>query len=109
MFRHSSTILALAALLSSGSAIAARPAAMFGPPWISIEYPPSPYDQTTRDAYLLVHSFHHGTPTNFPVTGTAEGIVRGPTESPGIRTGRVNVPFASVTVVSSRTGAVELV
>jgi len=52
-------------------------AARFGPPWISIEYPPSPYDRTTRDAYLLVHAFHHGTPAAFPVSGTAEGLVSG--------------------------------
>ncbi|MBC7789124.1 MAG: hypothetical protein H7Z74_04180 [Anaerolineae bacterium] len=56
--------------------LAASPATA-GPPWISIEYPPSPYDPTTRDAFLLVHSFHHGTPMNFPVTGSAEGIVNG--------------------------------
>ena len=27
--------------------------ARVGPPWISIEYPPSPFDATTRDAFLL--------------------------------------------------------
>jgi hypothetical protein len=51
--------------------------APIGPPWISIEYPPSPYDATTRDAFLLVHAFHHGTPMNFPVEGKAEGVVGG--------------------------------
>lgn len=56
--------------------LAARPL-LAGPPWISIELPGSPYDQTTRGSYLLVHAFHHGTPVNFPVTGTAEGIVNG--------------------------------
>jgi len=55
----------------------AAPGARLGPPWISIEYPPSPYDRTTRDAYLLVHAFHHGTPAAFPVSGTAEGLVSG--------------------------------
>jgi hypothetical protein len=48
-----------------------------GPPWISIEYPANPYDSASRGAYLLVHAFHHGTPVNFPVSGTAEGIVAG--------------------------------
>lgn len=48
-----------------------------GPPWISIETPVNPYDASTRDAFLLVHAFHHGTPSNFPVSGTAEGLVRG--------------------------------
>jgi hypothetical protein len=48
-----------------------------GPPWISIEYPPSPYDRATRDAFLLVHAYHHGTPADFPVSGRAEGMVDG--------------------------------
>ena len=77
--------LAVVAILSSG-AIAARPAAMFGPPWISIEYPPSPYDQTTRDAYLLVHAYHHGTPADYPARGTAEGIVGWGSSTPTLRT-----------------------
>jgi hypothetical protein len=51
--------------------------AFAGPPWISIETPANPYDSASRDAYLLVHAFHHGTPVNFPVSGTAEGIVKG--------------------------------
>lgn len=51
--------------------------AFAGPPWISIETPANPYDSGSRDAYLLVHAFHHGTPVNFPVSGTAEGIVKG--------------------------------
>ena len=79
MFRR--TALASLAALSLGALIAWTPAtpraALVGPPWISIEYPPSPYDQTTRDAYLLVHSFHHGTPVNYGVAGPAEGIVKG--------------------------------
>lgn len=56
---------------------AASGTALFGPPWISIEYPANPHDRTTRGAYLLVHAFHHSTPTGFPVTGTAEGLVDG--------------------------------
>jgi hypothetical protein len=58
-----------------------------GPPWISIEYPPSPYDASTRDAYLLVHTFHHGTPMVAPVTGTAEGIVSGERRSVSLKFG----------------------
>jgi hypothetical protein len=63
--------LALAAL------IAATAFTSFGPPWISIEYPGNPYDQETRDAYLYVHAFHHNTPVGVPVSGTAEGVVKG--------------------------------
>ena len=48
-------------------------AARLGPPWISIEYPVNPYDATTKGAFLVVHAFHHGTPTAFPVSGTARG------------------------------------
>lgn len=48
-----------------------------GPPWISIELPANPYDQSTRGAFLLVHSFHHGTAMGFIVSGTAEGMVNG--------------------------------
>src|SRR2546425_8607582 len=67
--------LALAAL---ASAIVATPAlGLKGPPWIAIELPATPYDKSTRDAFLLVHSFHHGTAMGFIVTGTAEGVVNG--------------------------------
>jgi hypothetical protein len=69
------------AALALGATVAWTPiashTALVGPPWISIEYPPSPYDGTTRDAYLLVHSFHHGTPMDYGVNGTAEGLVNG--------------------------------
>src|SRR5213592_3060208 len=51
--------------------------ALAGPPWISIELPVNPYDQSMRGAFLLVHAFHHGTPVGYVVTGTAEGIVSG--------------------------------
>lgn len=64
------------ALMAAGSPVSARTASA-GPPWISIETPVNPYDATTRDAYLLVHAFHHGTPVAFPVSGTAEGMVNG--------------------------------
>jgi hypothetical protein len=65
------------AVLAAGRPVSARTAAAFGPPWISIETPVNPYDATTKDAFLLVHAFHHGTPIAVPVTGTAEGIVNG--------------------------------
>src|SRR5207245_1757935 len=51
--------------------------AVKGPTWISIELPVNPYDKSTRDAFLLVPSFHHGTAMGFIVTGTAEGVVNG--------------------------------
>ena len=52
-------------------------AVSFGGPWISIETPVNPYDNATRNAVLLVHTFHHGTPEFMPIVGKAEGIVDG--------------------------------
>lgn len=51
--------------------------AVAGPPWITIEYPGNPFDQQVRDAFLVVHAFHHNAPAGLPVSGTAEGIVNG--------------------------------
>ena len=65
--------LALAAL---ATVLLAAPA-LAGPPWISIELPVNPYDESTRGAFLLVHAFHHGRPMGYLVSGTAEGIVSG--------------------------------
>ena len=59
------------------STLVANPAIAKGPPWISIELPVNPYDQSQRGTFLLVHSFHHGTAMGYIVTGTAEGIVKG--------------------------------
>ena len=52
-----------------------------GPPWISIEIPVNPYDESTNGAFLLVHAFHHRTPMGFIVSGTAEGMVNGERQS----------------------------
>ena len=52
-------------------------ASLFGGPWISIEAPANPYDETARGALMLVHTFHHGTKVNLPVVGKAEGLVAG--------------------------------
>jgi hypothetical protein len=64
-------------LAAACAALFAAPLQAKGPPWISIELPVNPYDQTMRGAFLLVHAFHHGTPMGYIVTGTAEGIVNG--------------------------------
>ena len=66
--------------------------AFMGPPWISIETPPNPYDSGSRGAYLLVHSFHHGNPVNFPVAGTAEGIVDGARRTVALEFGNTSRP-----------------
>lgn len=75
--------------------VAATPATrVAGPPWISIEYPVNPFDASSRDAYLLVHAFHHGSPMESTVQGTAEGLVGGERKSVALRfetTGRPGV------------------
>ena len=93
MPRRTLLVAALASVAAVGAAVPALDAAIDpvsvhaagvaaaspfrGPPWISIEYPPSPYDRVTRDAFLLVHAYHHSTPADFPVSGKAEGMVDG--------------------------------
>ena len=67
----------VAATAPRTSAAAAVSPRLAGPPWISIEYPANPFDRSTRGAHLLVHAFYHGTPVNYPVSGTAEGVVAG--------------------------------
>src|SRR5260370_21839071 len=64
---------AFAALMT----VAAATPAVWGRPWISIELPANPYDAATRNAFLVVHAFHHGVAVAFPADGTAEGIVNG--------------------------------
>ena len=56
--------------------LAATPA-LAGPAFISIEYPANPFDQATKDAIVLVHTYHHGIPMQFPVRAYAEGVVNG--------------------------------
>ena len=72
-----SRLRGLAVAVLASAAVAGPALAKKGPPWISIELPANPYDETTRSAFLLVHAFHHGTAIGYIVTGTAEGIVNG--------------------------------
>jgi hypothetical protein len=87
----------IVAVAAAGTLVAAAPSAnahRAGPPWISIEYPANPLDPTTRGAYLLVHAFHHQTPMESTVSGTAEGLVGGERKSVALRfeeTGRPGV------------------
>ena len=66
----------IGAVAASSFALAAAPP-IFGPPWISIETPPNPFDATSRGAFLVVHTYHHGDVVASGVTGSAEGIVSG--------------------------------
>ena len=102
MFRSrklQSVILALATLAVASAAAPSRafvpvPAvsSLSGPPWISIEYPANPHDRTTRGAFLLVHAFYHGTPVDYPVSGTAEGMVNGERKSVSLQFERTSRP-----------------
>jgi len=69
-------VLVIGAVAASSFALVAA-APVFGPPWISIETPPNPFDATSRGAFLVVHTYHHGDVVASGVTGTAEGIVSG--------------------------------
>lgn len=72
--RNAFRLLAIAAVVAVTAGFST---ALSGPPWIAVEHPPSPYDRTTRDAFVLVHAFRHGQPVAYPVSGTAEGLVNG--------------------------------
>lgn len=67
--------VAMAAIVTAG--LAAATPAHAGPPWISLEMPANPHQPSTRGAFFLVHTYHHGTPTQYPLSGTAEGILNG--------------------------------
>lgn len=48
-----------------------------GPPWLTVELPPNPFDRANRGAFLLVHAFHHAGDATEPLTGRAIGNVDG--------------------------------
>lgn len=64
-------------LLLTAFVLGAATPALAGPPWISIEVPGNPYEEGARDAFLIVHAFHHMSPDDAPLTGMAEGTVNG--------------------------------
>ena len=68
-------VLALAALLT----VAFSTTASAGPPWITVEVRPF------GASVLVVHTFHHGTPNPFQLSGSAEGLVNGRRESVPLR------------------------
>lgn len=75
--RKTLTTFALPAILATAPLLVAATIALAGPPWISIEYPPNRLDKETRGALALVRIYHHEDAGQFPVVGTAEGIVDG--------------------------------
>ncbi len=65
------------AILATAPLLVAATIAIAGPPWISLEYPPNRLDKETRGALALVRIYHHENAGQFPVEGTAEGVVDG--------------------------------
>ncbi len=76
------TIVLLSPLLAAVLLIAAtnRPVPV-GAPWISLELPANPMDPTTRGAAFVVHTYYHENAARFPLSGTAEGVVKGKRQS----------------------------
>jgi hypothetical protein len=78
---HRSTI----AVLAGVALFAAASPALAGPPWISVEYPSNPHHPSTRDAAFLIRLYHHSDAIVVPVTGRAEGMVRGQRRSVDVK------------------------
>jgi hypothetical protein len=70
---------------------AATPA-FAGPPWISLEIPANPYNETTRGAFALVRVYHHGDVAYYPVSGKAEGLVNGARQSVDLNLVSTSIP-----------------
>lgn len=80
MLRFAALGVVLALPLSAqkcGHASADVAATKYGPPFLSLEVPPNPMRPDTRDAVVLVHVFHHGSPAGYKIQGRAEGLVNG--------------------------------
>ena len=75
--RNALKAFARPAILATVPFLVAATIAIAGPPWISIEYPPNRLDSDTRGALALVRMYHHEHQGQFPVEGTAEGVVDG--------------------------------
>jgi len=58
--------------LAFAVSLAAATPAVAGPPWLTLEFRPN-----TFAGFMMIRTFHHGTPQAVPLTGTAEGLVNG--------------------------------
>ena len=83
----SRSLIAAAAL-----SLAISTPAFAGPPWISLEIPANPYNETTRGAFALVRVYHHGDAAFYPVSGTAEGLVNGERRSVDLKLVSTSIP-----------------
>ena len=79
-------MLGLGLTLAAATAAFAQPAIAKWPPWLSIETPVNPFDQTTRGAVMLLHArTHDGVVKLSDLTGSAEGIENGRRRSIALR------------------------
>lgn len=79
-------LLPFAALLLAASPLFA------GPPWITVELPPNPFDAASRGAFVLVHVFHYSSDGGDPVAGRAVGLVDGQRRSVTLSFDRTSRP-----------------
>jgi hypothetical protein len=70
MFARKAVIVA-AMIAGTAAAVSA------GPPWISIEYPTNPHHASTRDASLLIRTYHHTQSIATTIDASAVGVVDG--------------------------------
>lgn len=84
-----------ALVLAATATLSAAPVSAKWPPWLSIESPVNPYDQSTHGAVMLVHAaFREGPSQLSDLSGSAEGMVNGVRRSVPLKfdtTGRPNV------------------
>ena len=73
--RRAVPLASLALALLTGALMPST--AQAGPPWISLELPVNPFDTATRGALAVVHLYHHGDATAWPLEARAVGTVDG--------------------------------
>ena len=66
--------IAIIGALAASSFVLAASSSAFGPPWISVETPPNPFDATSRGAFLVVHTYHHGETEAEPEPAPEDGL-----------------------------------
>lgn len=98
MYRRILLLLSPVALLLTLGAIA-QPSPV-GAPWISVEMPANPLDESTRGAAFVVRAYYHENPARFPIAGRAEGLVNG--ERQTIELQVTETPQAGVYVVKQQ-------
>jgi hypothetical protein len=65
----------------------------FWPPWISIESPVNPFDQSVRGAVFLVHvRMREGVPALNDLSASAEGMVNGSRQTVTVRVDATSQP-----------------